>query len=159
MRRGGLALLVVLVALLAPAAAQALVNYADIESQFMCVSCKIPLSIADSTQASLEKQFLHGLVSNGAGEKQIKDAMVSQYGPNVLALPSDKGFGLAAYAIPIALVILLGLGLALMLPRWRRRRPAGMSSAAGTVEGTPPAAALSGGDLRRLDEDLARYEI
>jgi hypothetical protein len=74
----------------------------------------------------------------------------------VLALPQDEGFGLTAYAIPLALGAIVVAALALLVPRWRRRPAAGMTTA--TTSETTAAPAISSADARRLDEDLARYE-
>jgi cytochrome c-type biogenesis protein CcmH len=122
-----------------------------IERQVMCVTCKIPLNVAESPQSQRERAFIRGLVAEGRTEAQIKDALVAQYGPSVLALPSAKGFGLAAYLVPVAVVLaLLGL-LALLLPSWRRHARV---QAAGTAE----ARELSAGEAARLDADLKRFD-
>ena len=138
-------------ALLAPAAALAAAPRAslvDIEDEVMCVTCKIPLNIAEGPQPNREREFIRGLIDEGRTKSQIKAALVAEYGPNVLALPESDGVGLTAYAVPLALLALLATGLALLLPRWRRRAPAPESAIA---------PALSSADARRLDEDLARY--
>jgi len=69
-----------------------------IERQVMCVTCKIPLNVAESPQADRERAFIQSLIAEGKSEGQIKRALVGQYGPAVLALPSSHGFGLAAYS-------------------------------------------------------------
>jgi hypothetical protein len=67
-------------------------------------------------------------------------------------MPEEEGVNLAAYLVPIALVLAMVAGAAVVLPRWRRRGPeAAPAGAAG-------AAAVSDAELRRLDEDLSRYE-
>jgi cytochrome c-type biogenesis protein CcmH len=149
------ALLLVLVSLttgaLAPAASSAAPSPSlpVIERQVMCVSCKIPLNVAESQQADRERVFIRGLIAQGDSEAQVKRSLVAQYGPSVLGLPSTHGFDLAAYLVPVAVVLaLLGL-LAMLLPRWRRR-------AAG--QGPPtPAPRLDATDAERLDADLARF--
>ena len=122
-----------------------------IERQVMCVTCKIPLNVAQSLQADRERAFIQGLIAEGRSESQIKDALVGQYGPTVLGLPSTHGFDLAAYLVPLAVVIAMLALLALLLPRWRRRprEDAGAS---------PPAPQLDAGDTARLDADLARFK-
>jgi cytochrome c-type biogenesis protein CcmH len=122
-----------------------------IERQVMCVTCKIPLNVAESPQANRERVFIRGLISEGKTEAQVKDALVSQYGPAVLALPSAKGFDLAAYLVPAAVVLTLVALLALLLPRWRRhaRAQAGKRT-------DPPE--LSAADAARLDADLDRFD-
>jgi cytochrome c-type biogenesis protein CcmH len=152
-RRAAAALALTL-ALLAPAAASAAAPRAslvDIEDEVMCVTCKIPLNIAEGPQPNREREFIRGLIDQGRTKAQIKTALVAEYGPNVLALPESDGVGLTAYAVPLALLALLAAGLALLLPRWRRRAPAGPTPESAAA---PP---LSSADARRLDEDLARY--
>jgi cytochrome c-type biogenesis protein CcmH len=122
-----------------------------IERQVMCVSCKIPLNVAQSPQADRERAFIQGLIAQGQSETQIKRALVGQYGPAVLALPSTHGFDLAAYLVPLAAVLALLGALVLLLPRWRRQ---GNAQAA---RGAPPPA-LSSGDSARLDADLSRFD-
>jgi cytochrome c-type biogenesis protein CcmH len=140
-------------ALLAPATALAAAPRAslvDIEDEVMCVTCKIPLNIAEGPQPNREREFIRGLIDQGRTKAQIKAALVAEYGSNVLALPESDGVGLTAYAVPLALLALLAAGLALLLPRWRRRAPGGPAPESA-------AAALSSAEARRLDDDLARY--
>jgi cytochrome c-type biogenesis protein CcmH len=153
MRRAA-ALLALLLALLAPALARAATERAslvDIEDEVMCVTCKIPLNIAEGPQPNREREFIRGLIAQGQTKAQIKRALVAEYGPNVLALPDGDGVGLTAYLVPLGLLALLAAGLALLLPRWRARAPA-----AGPAhdEAEPE---LSSADAERLDADLARY--
>jgi cytochrome c-type biogenesis protein CcmH len=120
-----------------------------IERQVMCVTCKIPLNVAESPQADRERSFIQGLIDQGQSEAQIKRALVGQYGPAVLALPSAHGFDLAAYLVPFAVLLALLTGLAL-LPLWRRRTPPRAPDA-----GASP---LSSADAARLDADLAHFD-
>jgi cytochrome c-type biogenesis protein CcmH len=135
-----------------------------VESQVMCVTCKIPLTVAQSPQADRERAFIQELIDRGQSEAQIKQALVGQYGPQVLALPATHGFDLAAYLAPIAVVAFaLGL-LLLLLPRWRRRGRTQPAAAAGLAgESTAEAGAreeqtLSPADAARLEADLARFD-
>ncbi len=81
-----------------------------IERQVMCVTCKIPLNVAESPQSQRERAYIRGLIAEGKTEAQIKSELVAQYGSSVLALPSAKGFDLAAYLVPVAVVLaLIGL--------------------------------------------------
>jgi cytochrome c-type biogenesis protein CcmH/NrfF len=125
----------------------------DIEHEVMCVTCNVPLNVAESPQAYQEREFIRKLIAQGLTKQQIKDRLVAQYGPNVLALPQNKGFGLAAYLVPIAVGLGLVAILVLLLPRWRRRA----ARSAGAPAATGPS--LSADDQRRLDEDLARYDL
>jgi cytochrome c-type biogenesis protein CcmH/NrfF len=150
MRR--LALLCAVLALGVPAAAIAATPKAslpDIEDEVMCTSCNVALNVAPSLQADRERALIRRLIGQGLDKRQIKRALVAEYGEDVLALPAADGVGLTAYAIPIGLVVLLAGGLALLLPSWRRRSPAGI--------GDGPETALSDDDAQRLDDDLGRY--
>jgi hypothetical protein len=69
----------------------------------------------------------------------------------VLALPSDNGFGAAAYLVPLAACLALLGALAVLLPRWRRRARA-------QAQSRGPAPALSVADSQRLDADLERFD-
>ena len=122
-----------------------------IERQVMFVTCIIPLNVAQSPQADRERAFIQSLIAQGQSEAQIKRALVAQYGPAVLGLPSSHGFDLTAYLVPLAVVVALVALLVLLLPRWRRRTRA----RAGTDERTP---ALDPSDEARLESDLARFD-
>jgi cytochrome c-type biogenesis protein CcmH/NrfF len=172
MRGGALAaLLAALAALLAawaltpqaPAAAQAQAaapppsatpraSATSIEHQLMCVTCKIPLPEAESPQAERERAYLKQLVGEGLNEAQIKRALVSEYGPAVLALPSAHGFDLAVYVVPPVAVLAAVLVVLLAVRRWRRD---GGRQQDGWASRVP---ALSTGDAERLERDMAEHE-
>lgn len=156
MRRASL--LIVLAALLPAALApgagaqERRTSLPAIEDEVMCTTCNVPLNLAESSpQAERQRAFIRGLVAQGATKEQVKAALVDEYGENVLALPAGKGFGLAAYLVPIGLLVVGGVVVVVALPRWRRRARA----RAATPSPTGPA--VSPADTRRLDEDLARY--
>jgi cytochrome c-type biogenesis protein CcmH len=154
--RRGLVLALAVVALVAvPAAAASAAcrqraNLADIESQVMCLVCGVPLGLADSPQASRERDFINGLIDKCQTTQQIKAALVAQYGPRVLALPKDSGFNLTVYLVPF-LVLLFGGGVAVAAVRWwtsGRHAPA--------PESALPAPSRA--DSRRLDAEMASFE-
>lgn len=120
-----------------------------IERQVMCVTCKIPLNVAESPQADREREFIRSLIAQGKDEAQIKDALVVQYTSAVLGLPETHGFDLAAYLVPVAVVLGLLALFFLLLPSWRRR------SAAGPADGAGP---MSPEDAARLESDLALFD-
>jgi cytochrome c-type biogenesis protein CcmH len=126
----------------------------SIERQVMCVTCKIPLNEAQSPQADRERAFIRSLTEEGRSEREIKDALVGQYGSTVLALPRARGFALAVYLVPALVVLVLVVLLATLLPSWRRRARAQQGAPAGTA----PLGALNPDDAARLDADLARFD-
>jgi cytochrome c-type biogenesis protein CcmH len=139
-------------AVLAPAAAAAepRASLADIEDEVMCLECGTALNVSNSAVADQEREFIAELIAQGKTKQEVKDALVAEYGPRVLAEPSDKGFRLSAWLVP-ALAALAALALvAFTARRWRRARPA---PAAG--DGDP---ALNPDDARRLDAELAAFD-
>ena len=157
LRRALIPALLAALLLVSPAQAAApKADLIDIEDEVMCVTCKIPLNIAEGAQPDSQRELIRELIAKGRTKAQIKRALVAEYGPQVLALPGDDGFGITAYAIPLVLGALLLAGLALLVPRWRRRPAAGMTTAGAAAGSGGPD--LSAADAQRLDEDLARYE-
>jgi len=121
----------------------------DVEDEVMCVSCDVPLFVAESVQADRQRALIRRYADEGLTKDQIKARLVEQYGEDVLAMPRNDGTGLAAKLVPIAAVAALLVGLAFLLPRWRRRRPAAVPAMGG-------GSAATDAELARLDEDLRR---
>lgn len=124
----------------------------EIEKQVMCPVCGTLLQLAESPQAQREKAFIRRLIAEGKTEAQIKDALVAEYGEEVLALPQGSGFSLSAYVVPIVAFLVAAVALAIGVLRWRR------AGRGGGRDG-PAAAGLKGDDAERLDADLARYDL
>jgi len=136
----------------AGAAAHAHSSLPAIEREVMCVTCKIPLELAESPQADRERAFINALIARGADERSIKRALVSQYGPAVLALPSAHGFSLAVYLVPVVALVAVLAALAVMLPRWRR---AGARAAPDTAQAPGE---MSPEDAARVAADMSRFD-
>jgi cytochrome c-type biogenesis protein CcmH len=147
------ALIAALALALAPASALAVKQRTSMQAVLpyvMCVTCKIPLSNAQSAQADDERAYIQELIDRGYTLAQIKRALVAQYGTAVLALPPAQGFDLTVYVAPVVVFVAMLATLAVLLPRWRRNR-----------RGPPPgggAGPLSAQDAARLDAELARYD-
>lgn len=146
---------VALFVLLAPTVASAAVcpktSLADVEDEVMCPVCGVPLGLAtESPQAQRERDYIEREIAACKSKQQIKNDLVAAYGDRVLALPPDKGFNIAAYLVPAA-IVLLGVGVVATVVLRRRRSPS--RSAA---PGTP---ALAGDDAARLQADLERYDL
>ena len=135
----------------APGSVKPRASLPQIQRQVMCVTCKIPLMVADSPQADRERAFIEGLIAEGKDEAQIKHALVAQYGPAVLALPATHGFDLTVYLVPLAAVLALLATLAVVLPRWRRHARAQSANRA-------PATKLGAAEASRLEADLERFD-
>ncbi len=139
--------------LLVPAAARADETEAnatlpDIEDEVMCTICGTLLEESQSPQADRERALIRTLIAQGKDKDQIKDALVAQYGPRVLATPSGHGFDLLAWIVPGVGILLAAGAIALSLSRLRRRRP--------DEREAPPD--LDPAYSARLDEDISAYD-
>ena len=154
------AVAVTLLALAIPAGALAAAcprtTLGDVENEVMCPVCGTPLGLAtEAPQANREREFIRRQVAACKSKDEVKAALAAEFGDEVLALPDDEGFGLAAYLVPgLALVIGAGaIGVAAV--RWRRRRPPGSNAGGSGVAGDSRASE----DGKRLDSDLERYDL
>ena len=121
----------------------------DIEDEVMCPICGTILEASNSPQAEREREFIRTLIAQGKSKEQIQDALVVEYGPDVLAVPDSKGFDLVAWLVPIGgLIAAAGLlGLAL----WKLRRSPG--------ETDSPIDPVSDADNDRIDQDMAGSDL
>jgi cytochrome c-type biogenesis protein CcmH len=124
----------------------------DIEDEVMCPICGTLLELADSPQAKREKVYVAKLIAAGKTKTEIKDALVAQYGPAVLALPEASGFDLSAYLVPILAIVIAAIVLAFSATRWRRD---GQRSSPDEDAALAP----QGEDAERLEADLGRYDL
>jgi len=120
----------------------------DIEDEVMCTICGTLLAESESPQAERERALIRRLIAEGEDKDQIKDALVAEYGPRVLATPSTHGFDLLAWLVPGVAILAAAVAIGFGLRRALRSR--------GTGEEAP---ALDPADARRLEEDLARHDV
>jgi cytochrome c-type biogenesis protein CcmH/NrfF len=147
------ALVVAAAALLAAAPPQPKTTLPDVEDEVMCPICGTALNLSAAPQADRERAFIRRQIAAGKTKDEIKDALVAQYGDQVLAEPPKSGFDLTAWLVPGAAIVLAALGIALGLRRWRRAPGGGGPPPAGDEPPVDPA------DAERLDADLARYDL
>ena len=123
-------------ALLVPAGvsaqAEPQTSLADIEDEVMCPICGVTLELAtEAPQAIQERKFISGLVAEGLTKEEIKDRLVAEFGPEVLAVPETEGFDLAAWIVPGLAIVLAGAAIFVGLRRWRRAGRAGEGGESG----------------------------
>ena len=129
-------------------AAEPRASLPDVEDEVMCTICGTLLAESDSPQADRERALIRQLIARGKDKDQIKDALVAEYGPRVLATPSGHGFDLLAWLVPGVGILLAGGAIGYFaLSRSRRR------------SGEPDPPALDASERSRLDEDMARYDL
>ena len=122
----------------------------DVEDEVMCPVCGTTLELSsDAQQAIRQREFIRGLIAEGQSKEQIKDALVAEFGDEVLALPDNEGFDLAAWLVPGLAIVAAAIAIFIALRRWR-----------GASDRDPPGPApepLDAEDAGRLDADLERY--
>ena len=72
----------------------------DIEDEVMCPICGTMLELSEAPQAERERAFIRRLIAEGQSKDEIKDELVAEYGPEVLAVPDTEGFDLVAWILP-----------------------------------------------------------
>jgi cytochrome c-type biogenesis protein CcmH len=131
--------------LVSPPAAKKEVTLADLEDEVMCPVCPgETLEQSSSPAAQQVERFIAARIAAGDSKDEIKDRLVDEYGPRILAAPPKEGFDLLAWVLP--LVGLLGGALIIGGAAWhwsRVREPA--------PDGPPLDPELE----RRLDRELA----
>lgn len=140
----------------APAQVPIRANLAQLEDEVMCPICGTLLGMSRAPAAERQRVFMRRLISEGRTNEEIKDALVVEYGPQVLGLPDDDEINFFVYLVPLIGLILAALGVFWAAVRWRRSRgpedPDGPAAGRASPEPGGPEAA-------RLDRDLAEYDL
>src|SRR3954470_6371808 len=121
----------------------------DVEDEVMCVECGTALNVSTSPVADREREFIRRRIAEGKSKPEIKAALVSEYGPRVLATPEGGGFDVAAWLVPGALCLLALIGIGVAALHWRARRTPGELE---------PGEELDPAEERRLDAELAAFD-
>jgi cytochrome c-type biogenesis protein CcmH len=138
---------VVVASLAATASVVAAPSPSDLEAEFVCPTCKTTLDQSDSPIARRMKQMIRSSLAEGKTEKQIRDELVAQFGPAVVAEPPKKGFDLLAWLVPLGILAAGAIGVGAIAWGWRRRRAE-----------EPPPVPLDPALERRLDAELERFD-
>jgi cytochrome c-type biogenesis protein CcmH/NrfF len=140
---------IVALALLVPAAAVAQqASLPDIEDEVMCPICGTTLELSDSPQAERERELIRGLIAEGQSKDEIKDALVAEYGEDVLAVPDSDGFDLTAWVVPALGIGIAAAAVGFAIARLARRR-----------DGGDGGQDLEAGDTARLERDMSSYDL
>jgi cytochrome c-type biogenesis protein CcmH len=117
----------------------------ELETQIICPTCQTTLDQSDAPVAQRLRAYIARRIAAGATAGQIKDELVAQFGPSILANPPKRGWGLVAWLLPIGGALLATAGLGVAARHWRSRP-------------RPVPVALDPELERRLDEELARFD-
>jgi cytochrome c-type biogenesis protein CcmH len=141
---------IVLVALLfvpAAPASQRHPTLAELEGEVMCPVCGTTLDQSSSPAAQQIKRVIATRIAAGDTKTQIKDRLVAEYGDAILAAPPREGFGLVAWWLPVAGIVVAAVVVGIGAWRWARSR-----------EPAPVGPPLDPSSERRLDDELRRFE-
>jgi cytochrome c-type biogenesis protein CcmH len=145
-----LAVLVVALALVAPAAAaEQHPTLHELETELYCPTCKEPLDQSTSPIADRMRRFIAQRIAAGDTKSEIKAKLVDQFGQAVLAVPPKKGFNLLAWVLPLAAIGVGAVVVGALAWRWSRTRGPGAASRAAPLDPELE---------RRVDEELARFD-
>jgi cytochrome c-type biogenesis protein CcmH len=121
----------------------------ELEGEVICPTCHTTLDQSSSPIATRMKAFIALRIRAGDTKGEIEQKLVAQFGQEVLARPSKHGLDLAAWLLPLGVLVVGAAGLGAAIWRWR-----------GTARETPsPSPAPLDPELeQRIDEELARFE-
>ena len=131
---------VAVLCLLVPSGALGL-SIDQVARDLRCPSCNLPLNVSDSPAAQRMKVFIGKKIALGWDKQRIENAMVEDFGRDVLLNPPKSGFDLIAWVVPPAVVV-VGLLTIVVVVRGARR-PERI-----TATDDPP---LTDDERRRLD--------
>lgn len=123
-------------------------SQAELEGEVMCPVCGTTLDQSGSPAAQQIKRVIARRIAAGDTKSQIEDGLVAEYGEAILASPPRRGFGLVAWWLPIAGIVVAAVAVGAGAWRWSRARE----------DPAPARAQLDPAVERRLDDELRRFE-
>jgi cytochrome c-type biogenesis protein CcmH len=146
-RRIGLLVLTALLLVPTARASERHPTLAELEGEVMCPVCGTTLDQSNSPAAQQIKRLIVARIAGGDTRSEIKSRLVSEYGQAILAAPEHKGFGLLAWWLPVAGILVAAAVIGAGAWRWSRAR-----------EREPDAPQLDPALERRLDDELAHWD-
>jgi cytochrome c-type biogenesis protein CcmH len=146
-RRIGLLVLTALLLVPTARASERHPTLAELEGEVMCPVCGTTLDQSNSPAAQQIKRLIVARIAGGDTKSEIKSRLVSEYGQAILAAPEHKGFGLLAWWLPVAGILVAAAVIGAGAWRWSRAR-----------EREPDAPQLDPALERRLDDELAHWD-
>jgi cytochrome c-type biogenesis protein CcmH len=156
MRRALVAFVIALALPPAAGAATSCPALRGLESQLMCPTCKSTLELSNAPAANQIRRFVCERAAAGDSDGEIKDKLVADFGPGVLAAPPKEGFDLLVWVLPLLAAALGAAAIAVLVVRWSRRRPVEPQPVRGS--GPNGRVELDPQLEQRLEDELARFE-
>src|SRR5712692_5176413 len=107
-RPAAVAVVIAAVALISAAPAAASERHPtlpELEGQVICPTCHESLDQSTGHLADRERALIRHWIAAGQTASQIKQKLVDQFGPQILAAPPRHGFNLLAWWLPIVGVL------------------------------------------------------
>ena len=131
----------------------------DLINELMCPSSATlqPLATSGSADAIWMRGFIRAKAADGWSRQRILDTLVRQYGERILPEPPKEGFSLAAWIVPLAILV-GGVGIvSAMLSGWLKGRKEHDAVLSAEMD-----AEMDPDELRRyearLQEELKQFE-
>ena len=121
----------------------------ELEGELICPTCHTTLDQSNAPVANQMRRLIAARIAAGDTKSEIKERLVAEYGPGVLAAPRKSGFDLLAWLLPLLGVAVAAVAVGLAAWRWSRERA--------ETAGERPVA-LEPALERRLDEELRRFD-
>jgi cytochrome c-type biogenesis protein CcmH len=135
-------------------------QWQDVAGDLMSPACPgRTLLNCTSSQAEQWRELIRQKLAQGESPAQVVQYFVDIGGEAVLAAPPKKGFALAAWLLPL-FVMVNGVGLIVVLTRrWARRRPEAEADNVPAHNAAAPAArSASDPYVHRLHRELAEFD-
>lgn len=108
---------------------QAKTTLQEIKTSLICTcecgmtveACEGAMTCTSSKKLAEEAQ---SLIDRGLDKKQVLASFVGKYGEQILSAPTKKGFNLAAWITPFAVILITGFIVVRVLRKWARLQPA-----------------------------------
>ncbi|MFQ6046320.1 MAG: cytochrome c-type biogenesis protein CcmH [Gemmatimonadales bacterium] len=151
----GRAVVVALIASIAPTSAHGQGSVEDVASQLICMcGCNKLLNVCEMDTAKQMKAIISDKIAQGMSASEVVDFMTATYGEQVLAAPTKRGFNLTAWITPFAGIVGGGLVIWFIVLAWVRQRHAVEKAEIGIVASED----LESRYGTTLERELERFE-
>ena len=131
----------------------------DLVCQCGCNTVLYNCSMLSCGSAIPIREEIEKKIAAGEGKDAILASFVEQVGLKVLAAPPAEGFNLAAWVLPIVVLVAGGVVALKVLQSWRAKAPITASAAVPAAFPTAsPSSPISEEQRRRIESELQDFE-